>query len=148
MKMISFVFVVVLSLGLSVVVLSVPPVIIAGLLAAVILGALLVLYGILSLRAKVEVAKIHAARPAPMPQQAPPVVVVPSRLVLDPVEDGRRWLARSRGDVVVLDANADGYAPALPNGVNDPGIYVFVHDRRAPAHVPVTQPRTWRVVND
>ena len=111
MKMISFVFAVVLSLGLAVVVLSVPPVIIAGLLAAVILGALLVLYGILSLRARIEVAKIHAARPAPVPQQAPPVVVVPSRLVLDPVEDGRRHLARSRGDVVAMDAGDRNLQP-------------------------------------
>ena len=128
MKMISFVFAVVLSLGLSVVVLSVPPVIIAGLLAAVILGALLVLYGILSLRAKVEVAKIHAARPAPMPQQAPPVVVVPSRLVLDPVEDGRRWLAQGRGELAPTPAH-----PLHASGQE---------------YTPARRPRKWRVVND
>ena len=123
MKLFALFFLGAMTAGVSVVVFQVDPVILAGLAALVVLGALLLIYGILSLQAKIAVAKLEAGRPILPPAKAAPVVVMPARFVPDPVEDARRRLAQGAAEEVV-------------SYVVDPG-----------NQPPARRPRQWRVVN-
>ena len=136
MKLFALFFAVVLSVAASVVVLNTDPVVLAGLAALLILASLSLVGLSLHLQAKIAVAKLEAGRPILPPAKAAPVVVMSAQPWPDPVDD---------------DWHRQGYAPALPEGVNGPGTYIYVHDRQFQPdpgnQPPARRPRQWRVVN-